>query len=80
VSTATKADPAKPAGSAHSLSTRRPLGDRGFQLLALLAGLLVLAILIGIAVSTAQQGSNWFSTAGFSGIFSTVWNPGSNQC
>jgi phosphate transport system permease protein len=79
VSTAIKADPAKPAGSAHPLSRRRPLGDRGFQLLALCAGLLVLAILIGIAVSTAQQGANWFSTAGFKGIFSTVWDVGNNQ-
>src|SRR5580693_4107464 len=67
------------AGSAGPLSRRRPLGDRGFQLLALAAGLLVLAILIGIAVSTAQQGSNWFSTAGFKGIFSTVWDVGNNQ-
>jgi phosphate transport system permease protein len=74
VSTAVKADPAKPAGSAGPLSQRRPLGDRGFALLALLAGLLVLAILVGIVVTTAQQGSDWFSTAGFKGIFSTVWN------
>ena len=79
MSTGIQADPAKSAGSARSLSRRRPLGDRGFQLLALCVGLLVLAILIGIAVSTAQQGSNWFSTAGFKGIFSTVWVPGSNE-
>jgi phosphate transport system permease protein len=79
VSTGVQADPAKSAGSARPLSRRRPLGDRGFQLLALCAGLLVLIILVAIAVSTAQQGANWFSTAGFKGIFSTVWNPGSNQ-
>jgi phosphate transport system permease protein len=79
VSTGVQADPAKSAGSASPLTRRRPLGDRGFQLLALLAGLLVLAILIGIAASTAQQGSDWFSTAGFKGIFSTVWDPGNSQ-
>ena len=79
MSTAIKADPATPAGSADSLSRRRPLADRGFAWLALAAGLLVLAILIGIAVSTAQQGANWFSTAGFKGIFSTVWDVSNNQ-
>jgi phosphate transport system permease protein len=67
------------AGSAGPLSHRRPLGDRGFQLLALACGLLVLVILILIAVSTGQQASSWFSTAGVSGIFSTVWNPATNQ-
>jgi len=79
VSTATKADPATPAGSAGPLSHRRPLGDRGFALLALASGLLVLVILVLIAVTTAQQGAPWFSHAGFSGIFSTVWNPQANQ-
>jgi phosphate transport system permease protein len=79
VSTATKADPAVPAGSAGPLSHRRPLGDRGFAWLALACGLLVLIILVLIAVSTAQQSASWFSTAGFSGIFSTVWNPQANK-
>ncbi|HEY2266879.1 MAG TPA: phosphate ABC transporter permease subunit PstC, partial [Streptosporangiaceae bacterium] len=45
-------------------------GDRGFQYLALGAGLLVLVILILITVTTAQQSTTWFSTAGFKGIFS----------
>src|SRR6185312_11468475 len=67
-------DPAIPAGSARPLSAGRHLGDRGFALLALIAGLLVLVILVLIAVSTAQQSATWFSTAGWSGIFSTVWN------
>ena len=44
-----------------------------------MGGLLVLAILIGIAASTAQQGSIWFSTAGFKGIFSTVWDAGTTS-
>jgi phosphate transport system permease protein len=72
VSTVTKADQAVPASA---LSERRPLGDRGFQILALTAGLLVLVILVLIAVTTSQQASSWFSTEGASGIFSTTWNP-----
>jgi phosphate transport system permease protein len=69
MSTVTKADPATPAGSANALNRRRPLGDRGFALLALGSGLLVLVILILITVTTAQQSATWFSTAGFKGIF-----------
>jgi phosphate transport system permease protein len=69
MSAETKADPASPAGSANGLSRRRPLGDRGFQVLALAAGLLVLVILVLITVTTAQQSATWFSTAGFKGIF-----------
>ena len=74
MNTVTKADPASPAGSANPLAHRRPLGDRGFQLLALAAGLLVLIILVLIAVTTAQQSTSWFTTAGFKGIFSTDWD------
>jgi phosphate transport system permease protein len=70
MSTVTKADPATPAGSAHPLSRRRPLGDRGFQLATIAAGLLVLVILILITITTAQQSTTWFSAAGFKGIFS----------
>ena len=79
MSAVTKADPATPAGSAGPLSHRRPLGDRAFALLALVAGLLVLVILVLITVSTAQQSASWFSTAGWSGIVSTVWNQSTNQ-
>jgi phosphate transport system permease protein len=79
MSTVTKAGPAIPAGSARPLSSRRPLGDRGFACLALASGLLVLVILVLIAFSTAQQATSWFTTAGWSGIFSTVWNQGTNQ-
>jgi phosphate transport system permease protein len=74
VSTVAQADQAVPAGSAGPLSTRRPLGDRGFQILALVAGLLVLVILVLIAVSTSQQASSWFTTEGLKGIFSTDWD------
>src|SRR6202046_2986855 len=73
-----KADPAKPTGSASALAHRRPLGDRGFQALALAAGLLVLVILVLIAVSTSQQASSWFSTEG-TNIFSNDWNPAAQK-
>ena len=74
MSAATKAGPATPAGSARPLSQGRPLGDRAFALLALLAGLLVLVILVLIAVSTAEQSTTWFTSAGFKGIFSARWD------
>jgi phosphate transport system permease protein len=77
VSTAVKADPAGTAGSA-PLSQRRPLGDRGFQILALGSGLLVLVILVLIAVSTSQQASAWFSSEGLK-IFTNNWDPANNQ-
>ena len=73
-----KADPASPAGSASVLSERRPLGDRGFQILALASGLLVLVILVLIAVTTSQQASSWFSAEGAK-IFTNTWNPSANQ-
>jgi len=79
MSTGTKVDPASPAGSANVLAHRRPLGDRGFQILALAAGLLVLVILVLIAVTEIQQSTTWFSTAGLKGIFSTDWDPTNNQ-
>jgi phosphate transport system permease protein len=78
VSTVTQADPAK-AGSAHPLAARRSLGDRGFQILALAAGLLVLVILALIAFSVAQQSTSWFTTEGAKGIFSTNWDPATNN-
>jgi len=78
VSTAVKADPAGPAGSAGPLSARRPLGDRGFQILALASGLLVLVILVLIAVSTSQQASSWFSAEGWK-IFTNNWDPAANH-
>ena len=73
-----QADPAR-AGSAGPLSQRRPLGDRGFQYLALASGLLVLVILVLIAYSTTQQASSWFSHEGLSGIISTNWDPAANK-
>jgi phosphate transport system permease protein len=79
VSTVAQADPARAAGSADPLAHRRPLGDRGFQYLALGAGLLVLVILVLIAYSTSQQASSWFSHEGLSGIFSTNWDPAADK-
>src|SRR6202050_3997444 len=73
MSTPTKADPATPAGSANALNRRRPLGDRGFQILALSAGLLVLVILVLITVTTAQQSTAWFS-GGFKDIFQVAFD------
>jgi phosphate transport system permease protein len=43
-------------------------------MLALVSGLLVLAILVLILVSTTQQSTSWFSHEGISGIFSTTWS------
>jgi len=79
MSTVVKADPAKPAGSAHPLAQPRPLADRGFAILALASGLLVLVILVLIAFSTAQQSTSWFSSEGFKGIFSQDWDPANNK-
>jgi phosphate transport system permease protein len=73
VSTVTKADSAAPAESADPLAQRRSLGDRGFAILALASGLLVLVILVLIAISTSQQASSWFSAEGFK-IFTNNWN------
>jgi phosphate transport system permease protein len=78
VSSPTQADPAK-AGSAHPLAQRRPLGDMGFQVLALASGLLVLVILVLIAIATTQQSTSWFTKAGFKGILSTNWDPTTNH-
>jgi phosphate transport system permease protein len=50
-----------------------------FQILALAAGLLVLAILVLIAAATSQQASSWFSAEGLPGIFSTTWNPAASK-
>ena len=76
MSTATKN---QQAGPASALAERRPFGARLFQILALAAGLLVLAILVLIAVSTSDQASNWFSTEGLSGGFSKAWDPAHNK-
>jgi phosphate transport system permease protein len=75
MSATVKAGPATPAGPASGLSPRRPLGDISFQVIALVSGLLVLVILVLIAVTMSQQSTSWFTTEGWSGIFSTDWDP-----
>jgi len=79
VNAATSVDPAAPAGSTAGLSKKRPLGDRTFQIVTLVAGLLVLVILVLIAFSTSQQASSWFTTEGIGGIFSKTWDTNKNQ-
>jgi len=74
-----QAGPAAPAGPAARLSMRRPLGDRAFQVLALASGLLVLVILVLIAVTMTNQSASWFTTEGWSGVFSTDWDPANNK-
>jgi phosphate transport system permease protein len=64
---------------ASALKERRPLGDRVFQIVALVAGLLVLAILVLIAITTSQRSASWFSHEGVSGIFSATWNTSANK-
>ena len=61
---AAPADQPVRAGSAGALSSKRPLGDRSFQLVALAAGLLVLVILVLIAVTTTDQATSWFTQRG----------------
>jgi phosphate transport system permease protein len=75
MSATVQADPASPAGSASGLTPRRPLGDLAFQILALASGLLVLVILVLIAVTMSQQSTSWFTSEGWSGIFSIDWDP-----
>jgi len=79
VTAAAPADQPVRAGSAGALSAKRPLGDRGFQIVALSAGLLVLVILVLIAVTTTDQATSWFTKEGITGIFSQTWNPVKNQ-
>jgi phosphate transport system permease protein len=74
-----QAGQATPAGPASGLTGRRPFGDRAFQVLALASGLLVLIILVLIAVTMSQQSTSWFTTAGWSGIFSTDWDPANDK-
>jgi phosphate transport system permease protein len=52
-----------------------PVIDRGFRVMALLGGLVVLAVLAGIAVSTTQRAWPAFRFEGLSYFFSTDWDP-----
>ncbi|HEY1705432.1 MAG TPA: phosphate ABC transporter permease subunit PstC [Trebonia sp.] len=79
MSAVTRADPANKAGSAHPLARRRGFGDVSFQVISLVAGLLVLVVLILIVVSTADESTSWFSSVGLSGIFSSNWDEATNH-
>jgi phosphate transport system permease protein len=74
-----QAGPAGVAGSAFRLSMRRPFGDRAFQVLTLASGLLVLVILVLIAFTMTKQSTAWFRSEGWSGVFSTDWDPANNK-
>src|ERR1700722_6396537 len=71
--------PAAPAGPAPRRPLRRPPGDGGFQVPAVASGLLVLVILVLIAVTMTNQSASWFTTEGWSGVFSTDWDPANNK-
>lgn len=75
MSATAQAGPATPAGPDSGLSRRNSLGDRVFQFLALASGLLVLVILVLIAITMSQQSTSWFTSEGWSGVFSTDWDP-----
>ena len=79
MSTAVEEAPGELISPGSGLTERRPLGDRAFQILALASGLLVLVVLVLIAFSTTKQSTDWFTTAGWSGVFSKTWNPGQGQ-
>jgi phosphate transport system permease protein len=53
------------------------LADRGFQVLALLAGLMVLVILALIAFYTTREAWPWFQQEGLN-IFTDTWDPAKN--
>jgi phosphate transport system permease protein len=78
VSAVTQADQATPGSARGGLATRRALGDRAFQWLALGSGLLVLVILLLIAIITSQQAASWFSAEGLK-IFASTWNPSAGK-
>jgi phosphate transport system permease protein len=62
--------------SAPSLrSSRSAIADTGFRMVALGCGLLVLAILVLIAVSTTDQALPAFRHAGFKFVTGRVWDP-----
>jgi len=62
-------------GSALTTSGRGAAADRIFRYAALGAGLSILLILSGIAVSTTQKAWPAFAKAGLSYVFTDNWNP-----
>lgn len=71
--TATLETPTTPAGvPTIDLAKGRPLGDRGFQWLALGAGLLVLVILVLITYATSSEAWPWLTSGNF---LTNNWDP-----
>src|SRR5882757_6963855 len=66
--------PALPAGLTKGKRPPGLIADRGFRILALAAGLMVLVILALIAIYTTREAWPWFSAEGL-GIFSDNWDP-----
>jgi phosphate transport system permease protein len=60
-------------------SGRKARANRVFQIVAQLAGGLVLVILAGIAISTTQKAWPAFSSAGLSYFTTSTWNPAKDQ-
>jgi phosphate transport system permease protein len=56
-------------------ASHRKVADKGFRLISLLCGLLVLGILVLIAFFTTNQAWPAFTHAGFSFFTSKVWDP-----
>jgi phosphate transport system permease protein len=56
-------------------ASHRKVADKGFRLISLICGLLVLAILVLIAFFTTNQAWPAFTHAGFSFFTSKVWDP-----
>src|SRR5256886_16067225 len=66
--------PALPTGLTKGKRPPGLIADRGFRILALAAGLMVLVILALIAIYTTREAWPWFSAEGL-GIFSDNWDP-----
>jgi phosphate transport system permease protein len=61
--------------------TRPPgiITDRGFRILALAAGLMVLLILALIAIYTTREAWPWFQAEGLSSVLTDNWDPAKNH-
>ena len=66
-------------GLVHVGSGRGARADRIFRGVAALAGVVVLAILAGIAISTTQKAWPAFRSAGLKYFFTTTWDPTHNK-
>src|SRR5262249_1599070 len=73
--------PSSESGAGESLSGKAGGAqiDRGFRVIALAAGLLVLAILALIAIATTRNAWTAFVHEGFKIVTSRNWNPNNNH-